>query len=167
MSILGKALDRVKYALDGRHLKQTGKFVQQEAIKRAPEESGKLKSSIKYRIVEEDGDRTIEVYSDLPYAQFVEMGTGPRGLANHEGVSPDVPWNYRTTPWWIHESMVEPRLAEKYHWKAIHTKDGIFYLCHGSVAHPFLYPAIKENEQLVTDMMAKGYRKAMRMAKKR
>ncbi len=167
--VLGKAFDRIRDALDKdtRHLRQAGKFVQQEAVKRAPEESGKLKNSIKYRIVEEDGEKTVEVYSDLHYAMFMEMGTGPRGQAHHEGVAPDVPWHYRSTPWYIHESMVEKRLAEKYHWKEIHTKNGTFYLCWGSVAHPFLYPAVKDNEQKIADIMADGYRKAMRKARKR
>ena len=52
----------------------------------------------------------------------------------------------------------DQRTAEKYRWFYIDTPKGRFYQCSGQPAHPFMYPALKDNEeQLWKDMKADFY----------
>lgn len=92
------------------------------------------------------------------YALYVEFGTGPKGQADHEGISPDVAVAYTQSPWWIHESQIDKATAEKYHFFAIETKDGTFYQCAGQAAQPFMYPALKDNEDEIVSIVARAVR---------
>lgn len=79
----------------------------------------------------------------------MEFGTGPRGREDHAGISPNVSPSYTQKPWWIHESQIDARTAEKYGWFHIDTPEGRFYQCSGQAAQPFMYPALKNNEQKI------------------
>ena len=94
------------------------------------------------------------VYTNKKYGPYVELGTGPRGEADHAGISPLVTPAYSQSPWWIHESQIDAKIAEKYHWFYIDTPEGRFYQCSGQPAQPFLYPALKNNEERVTRNIA-------------
>ncbi|HEM5164059.1 TPA: HK97 gp10 family phage protein, partial [Streptococcus suis] len=72
-----------------------------------------------------------------------EFGTGPKGAANHAGISPNVSVSYRSTPWYVHESQID---VGPYRFQKI----GEFYKMFGQVAQPYLYPALKDNEERVT-----------------
>lgn len=137
------------------------KTVQGEAKLLCPGDSEELRSSI-MTTVERIADSVIgKCFTDKRYGPYVELGTGPKGEQNHEGISPAISPAYTQSPWWIHESQVDKELAEKYHWFKITTKDGVFYQCSGQPAHPFLYPALKNNEEKVTDQIAEACRKDM------
>ena len=126
------------------------KMVQAEARLLCPVSSGELRRSIRTS-VETSGDVvTGIVYTNKKYAPFVEFGTGPKGQENHAGISPAVTPAYTQSPWWIHESQVDAEAAARYHWFYIDTDEGRFYQCTGQPAQPFMYPALKNNEERAT-----------------
>lgn len=123
-------------------------IVQADAKLRAPSNEGELRNSIKAR-VKVEGDRVFgEVYTNLHYAPYVELGTGPKGLASHAGISPDVNVSYRSTPWFVHEDQID---VGPYHFQ----KMGEFYKIYGQPAQPYLYPALKDNHDRISNNISK------------
>lgn len=125
-------------------------LVQEAAKSECPGGTGELRESI-YVDVEEEGNVIRGVcFTDKSYNFYVEFGTGPKGQSNHEGISPNVAVAYTQSPWWIHEGPGEDEIdratAEYYHFPYIDTPQGRFYRCSGQAAHPFMYPALKNNE---------------------
>lgn len=121
--------------------------------------TGELRSRIATS-VETDGDMVRgEVSSNAPHAAFIEFGTGPRGFMEHSGISPDVQVSYTMEPWWIHEGPGENEIgreeAEFYGFHYIDTPNGRFYRCSGQPAKPYLYPALKDNEEAILRIMQK------------
>ena len=123
--------------------------------------TGLLRNSIGYSLVGDDSGVTAYVGTNSDYAMYVEYGTGPKGAANHAGVSPEYSVAYRQDPWWVHESQLDPTSIERYHWFYIDTKDGKFYRISGQPAQPFLYPALKNNEEQVKRIIYDGLSRAV------
>lgn len=118
--------------------------VQAEAKLRAPANEGELRNSIKVR-VKMEGDRAIgEVFTNSDHGAYVELGTGPKGQASHSGISPDVSVSYRSSPWYVHEDQID---VGPYHFQ----KMGEFYKMYGQPAQPYLYPALKDNLERVSN----------------
>lgn len=121
----------------------TIKVVQADAKRLAPGNNGELRNSIKTR-VKMDGDKVIgEVYTNLHYAPYVEFGTGPKGQASHSGISPEVSVSYRSSPWYVHEDQIN---VGPYNFQKI----GEFYKMYGQPAQPYLYPALRDNQERVS-----------------
>lgn len=116
--------------------------VQADAKLRAPVKNDDLRPGIKVRMAKSDRAPRAEVVSTSDHGAYVEFGTGPKGAANHAGISPDVNVSYRSTPWYVHESQIDIG-----HYKF--PKHGEFYKMYGQVAQPYLYPALKDNEERV------------------
>lgn len=126
----------------------TKNVVQADAKLRAPANEGELRNSIKTR-VKMEGDKAIgEVYTNLEHGVYVELGTGPKGLASHAGISPDVNVSYRSSPWYVHEDQID---VGPYHFQ----KMGEFYKMYGQPAQPYLYPALKENHDRISNNISK------------
>ena len=138
----------------GRAVGASAKLIQGEAKLLCPGNDGELRRSIKTRVETAEEGTIGAVYTNKKYGPYVELGTGPRGEADHAGISPLVTPAYSQSPWWIHESQIDAKIAEKYHWFYIDTPEGRFYQCSGQPAQPFLYPALKNNEERVTRNMA-------------
>lgn len=137
-------------------------LVKAEAKLLCPVSDGELRGSISSKVGTE-GDKVIgAVYTNKAYGPFVEFGTGPIGEANHSGISPLVNPSYSQEPWWIHESQIDAETAEKYGWFSIDTKQGRFYRSSGQAAQPFLYPALKNNEERVTRNIANDVSREIR-----
>lgn len=128
-------------------------FVQAAAKGSCPTHDGQLRASIFTSVQEQQGSTEGICYTNKQYAPYVEFGTGPRGQASHDGTSPETAVSYTQTPWWIHESQLDANVAEHYNWFYIDTPDGRFYQCSGQAAQPFLYPALKNNEDKVKDII--------------
>lgn len=136
-------------------------FVQGAAKENCPTNDGELRNSIFTSV--QDGDATVGVcYTNKSYAPYVEFGTGPRGQENHTGITPNVDVVYSQNPWWIHESQIDRSIAEKYHWFYIDTPKGRFYQCSGQAAQPFLYPALKNNKEVVLGIIQNQLKKEIR-----
>lgn len=128
---------------------QAIQMVRSDAVSNCHVDTGELRQSI-YTDLYENGDSIIgECYTNKEYAIYVEFGTGPKGQANHDGISPDANPVYAQSPWWIHESKIDQETAEKYGWFHIDTPKGKFYQCSGQPAYPFMYPALKDNEDKI------------------
>lgn len=137
-------------------------LVKAEAKLLCPVSDGELRRSISSKVGTE-GDKVIgAVYTNKAYGPFVEFGTGPKGETNHSGISPLVNPSYSQEPWWIHESQIDAETAEKYGWFSIDTKQGRFYRSSGQAAQPFLYPALKNNEERVTRNIANDVSREIR-----
>ena len=123
--------------------------------------SGELRNSLSMTVTENTDGITAHVGTNKEYATYVEFGTGPKGAAKHEGVSPDVDVVYTLTPWWIHESQVDPAAAQVYNWFHIDTPQGRFYKVTGQPAHPYIYPAFNDNQKEIMDILAEGFKEAI------
>lgn len=145
--------------------KAVGKAVQtirSAAVMNVHADTGELKQNI-FAAVEEDGDCVTGIcWTNKPYAPFLEFGTGPKGQNNHAGISPDITPVYAQSPWWIHESQVDRRVAEKYRWFYIDTPKGRFYQCTGQPAYPFMYPALKDNQDALLEGMRTDFMAAIK-----
>ena len=131
-------------------------FVQSAAVMNCHADTGELRQSIFAEVEEQNDTVTGICWTDKAYAPYLEFGTGPKGQEKHAGISPEVTPVYTQQPWWIHESQIDARVAEKYHWFYIDTPDGRFYKCSGNPAYPFMYPALKDNEDQIVDMISRG-----------
>lgn len=159
-------LDRiVSRVAKAEYVKEAGQYVRGAAVENAPANSGYLRQNIFTDFEEGDFTATSEVYTNVSYGPYVELGTGPEGASNHEGISPEVNPVYTIEPWWIHESQVDLWIAEQYHWPYIDTPDGRFYKCSGQPAHPFMYPALNDNKETIIDIMKNGINDAMKGTK--
>lgn len=162
-------LDKVKKQLSGIAMadliapteKAIG-LVQSAAKKNVQADSGELRESIYTDVYQQGNHVTGTCFTNKAYAAFVEFGTGPRGQASHEGISPEVNWAYSQYPWWIHESQIDKETAEKYHWFSIDTPQGRFYQCAGQPAQPYLYPAMKNNVDEITKIYEKHVKQLIR-----
>ena len=128
-------------------------FVRSAAVENCHADTGELRQSIFAETTEEENTVTGICWTDKAYAPYIEFGTGPKGQEKHAGISPEVTPVYTQQSWWIHESQIDRRVAEKYRWPYMDTPDGRFYRCSGNPAYPFLYPAMKDNEKQILKML--------------
>lgn len=129
---------------------QCGTFIRDDARLRAPVDIGDLRKSIQHTTRETNGGIETVVHTNSDHAAFVEFGTGPVGAANHEGISPQAQLVYTHEKW---RGVIPFLKSEK--------DSGIRYIA-GQPAQPYLYPALKENEQQLEKFLADGAREAIR-----
>lgn len=129
---------------------QCGGFIRDDARLRVPVDIGDLRKSIQHTTRELDGGIETVVHTNSDHAAFVEFGTGPVGAANHQGISPDIQPVYAREKW----RGVIPFLKSE-------TDSGIRFIA-GQPAQPYLYPALKENEQQLKEYLADGIRELIR-----
>ncbi len=140
-------------------------LVQEAAKSNCPSHDGELRQSI-YSHIEEDENVIRGICGPTAkHGVYVELGTGPKGQAKHAGISPEVKVAYTQSPWWIHEGLGENEIdratAEHYHFFHIDTPQGRFYQCSGQAAQPYLYPALKDNEDEIVRIIAKEVKKQL------
>lgn len=145
-----------------RPVAQAISHIQTAAKGKCSAKSGELGKSIFTALETRGNTVTGTCYTNKRYGPYVEFGTGPRGQENHRGVSPNVSVAYTQSPWWIHESQIDGELAEKYHWFHIDTPEGRFYQCNGQPARPYMYPALKDNEEEVVQIIKEGIEAQLR-----
>lgn len=108
-------------------------MIQADAKRLAPVDTGQLRGSIAYRVINlSDAYLIGEVFPTAKHAAYVEFGTGPRGQANHSGVDPSVPVAYRGGGWWYFSD-----------------KLGHVVYTQGQPARPFMYPAFVQNRERI------------------
>lgn len=119
--------------------------VQAAAKLLCPKDTGELIKSIVTK-VEKKGDRiTGKVYTNKEYAPYVEFGTGPKGQEDHDGISPNITPSYREKGW----SYKDEETGER-----VYTR--------GQPAQPYMYPALKDNEEEVKNQIAEDVVKEIR-----
>ena len=158
MKKYGQMTEQVAGETIERAVNASTKMVQREARLLCPVfqggGGGELRQSIQTSVEKQDEMVIGTVYTNKAYAAYVEFGTGQKGEENHAGISPLVTPAYTQSPWWIHESQVDAAAAEAYHWFYIDTTEGRFYQSTGQAAQPFMYPALKNNEERATRNIA-------------
>lgn len=125
--------------------------------------TGELRQSI-LTSVEDSGDSVIGTcFTNLSYAPYVEFGTGPVGQENHEGISPDVTWAYGQTGWRIPGDAMDREYAESKGLGVVEGKNGevLCYLTNGQPARPFMYPALKNSEDEIVEILAGAARRQL------
>nr|DAY83166.1 MAG TPA: putative tail component [Caudoviricetes sp.] len=132
------------------------------------ENSGELRQSIhSYSEVIEGGVRGT-CYTTKKYAPYVEFGTGPEGEANHQGISPAITPSYVQHGWGIPAYAIDRNDAvEKYHFREGVYEDSngfqyLYYYTNGQPAHPFMYPALKNNEDKVVKSLSADLQKEIK-----
>lgn len=126
-----------------------GEFVRDDARLRAPVDIGDLRKSINHT-TEQEGEEVVDtVHTNSDHAVFVEFGTGPVGAASHAGTAPDVDIAYSTQKW---RAKIPSLVSE--------TDAGIRYV-EGQAAQPYLYPALKDNEEQLEAKLEEDIRKAL------
>ena len=122
------------------------KFIQGEAKDLCPVRDGQLRNSIRTTTRKSKYKVTALVHTNTEYAAYVEFGTGKVG---------------ETTP--VADKYPGPLAYKQTKWKARIPDVGWRYVA-GQPAHPFLYPALKNNESRVRDNIANNLKKVIREA---
>lgn len=126
--------------------KGVGQFVskvQADAKTLCPTDTGMLRNSITTSVKYEDGEIVGKVGSNLKYAVYVEVGTGPVGAKSKKLLPKGITPQYKSDGWY---------------YKA---KDGVRYT-KGQIAKPFLYPSFKTNESKADEYIKKGIQAYLR-----
>lgn len=111
--------------------------IQADAKRNCTVDTGHLRNSIHTKVKYEKEEIVGTVGTNLEYALYVELGTGPVGAKSPKLLPPHINPKYKTQGWY---------------YKA---KEGIRYT-KGQIAKPFLYPAFKVNESKAKDYIKKG-----------
>ena len=123
--------------------------VRDEARMRVPVDTGELQNSIDYDIEETDKGYVGKVFSNKKHAIYVELGTGPKGEANHIGISPQIKPIYSPSGWVYYDEDKQ---------KFIFTK--------GQPARPFMYPALHDNRNKISKFIQFRVKKKIEEASK-
>lgn len=125
-------------------LGKAAETIRSGCVLECPVNDGELRNKgIKTRV---EGDKGY-VYTTLPYAQYVEFGTGRKGAADHAGISPYVHPSYTMEPWWIPDDKLSESAIKHYHWVVIEVDGKRYYRSDGQPAQPFMYQAAKKTEK--------------------
>lgn len=129
---------------------RAGEFIADDARLRVAVDTGDLRKSIQHTVRDTGNAVETVVHTNSDHAVFVEFGTGPVGAAHHEGISPNVTPQYKKNKW----RGVIPGLQ---------TEDdaGIRYIA-GQPAQPYLYPALKNNEEELERFLKEEIAEAIR-----
>ena len=147
-----------KNCVDHTFLKQAANFVRDAAKMQAPGgTTGYLRNSIHATVNSSGKTSSAHIGTNLEYAMYVEFGTGPKGASKHKGIAPGVNPAYRSSPWYVPEDKLDPDAISRYHWQKYVGKDGtVFYRMYGQAAQPYLYPAMKDNENEIVQIIENG-----------
>lgn len=128
---------------------ECGEFVRDDARMLSPVDKGDLRKSITHTTIEQNGEIVSMIHTNSDHALYVEFGTGPVGAANHEGISPNVNVSYTMEKW---RGRIPGLVSD--------TDDGIRYIS-GQPAKPYLYPALKDNEEQIEEKIKNDLKKIM------
>ncbi|WP_099335805.1 HK97-gp10 family putative phage morphogenesis protein [Clostridium cadaveris] len=141
---LGGNADKV---LETSIAKQT-KLVQGEAKDLCPVDTGDLRKSIVTDVKASQTKITGKISTNNEYSNYVEFGTGKKGEASSGDKYPG-PLSYKQDKWRVNIPDVGVRWIE------------------GQPAQPFLYPALKNNEDLIKKNIKEDIKKEIeRLCKK-
>lgn len=123
--------------------------VRDEARKRVPVDTSELLLSIDSKVEPTPEGYKGTIFSNKEYATYVELGTGPVGEAEHNGISPNVNPMYSPTGWVYYDEELDI---------FIHTK--------GQKAQPFMYPALHDNKDKINKYINNQLKKKIKEASK-
>ena len=159
-----KGVDRLTQRLNGiANMELIGvvnkatQLVHGQAKALAPDDNGLLRESIHMKV--KNTGKAIEgrVYTNVEYAPYVEYGTGIKGDGTYPYRVEGLTLEYRDSAWYISADKISDKTAQKYHFKKVRGKGGKeYYECYGQKAQPYMYPALKENEKTIKQILKSG-----------
>lgn len=123
--------------------------VRDEAKMRVPVDTGELQNSIDYNVDISAKGFTGKVFTNKEHGIYVELGTGPKGEANHSGISPEVKPIYSPSGWVYYD-----------------TDKQKFIFTNGQPARPFMYPALHENRDKLSKFIQEKVQRKIEEASK-
>lgn len=137
---LGGNVDEVLY----KSMQQQGELVKGDAKDLCPVDLGDLRQSIKRETKRYKGKIVSKVYTNSDHAAYVEFGTGKKGESTPVSDKYPGPLSYKQDKWKVNIPDVGVRWIE------------------GQSAQPYLYPALKNNEEKVIENIKEDVKKAIR-----
>ena len=143
---LNKLGGNVEETLYNSIAKQT-KFIQGEAKELCPVDTGDLRNSIKANTIKNKNEIVGKVHTNMRHSLYVEFGTGKVGEKTNTNTKVNV--NYKQDKWLANIPDVGPRWIE------------------GQPAQPYLYPALKNNEDKILENIKDDIKKAIKEVAKK
>ena len=143
-------------------IKKETQEVRSRAVLLCPVNHGELRQSIVGQTIKSERNVQGIVSTNKEYAAFVEFGTGPKGQANHEGISPNVNVAYTQHGWAFPADGIPSKDAEKYKWPKFEINGKEYFYTTGQPAKPFMYPALKDYEPTAKKNIADAINKYLR-----
>lgn len=145
---LNKLGGNVEETLYNSVAKQT-KFVQGVAKELCPVDTGGLRERIKENTRKNKNEIVGTVHTNVEYAPYVEFGTGKVGETTPVADKYPGELSYKQDKWKVNIPDVGPRWIE------------------GQPAQPFLYPALKNNEDKILENIKSDVKEAIREVAKK
>lgn len=123
--------------------------VRDDAKMRVPVDTGELQNSIDYNVELTEKGFTGKVFTNKEHGIYVELGTGPKGEANHSGISPEVKPIYSPSGWVYYDVDKQK-----------------FIFTNGQPARPFMYPALHDNREKISKFIQSKVQKKIEEASK-
>ena len=123
--------------------------VRDEAKMRVPVDTGELQNSIDYNVDISAKGFTGKVFTNKEHGLYVELGTGPKGEANHIGISPEIKPIYSPSGWVYYD-----------------TDKQKFIFTNGQPARPFMYPALHDNREKISKFIQSRVQRKIEEASK-
>lgn len=142
---LGGNVDEVLY----KSMQQQGELVKGDAKDLCPVDIGDLRKSIKKQTKRYKGKIVATVYTNSDHAAYVEFGTGRKGETTPAVGKYTGPLSYKQDKWKVNIPDVGVRWIE------------------GQPAQPYLYPALKNNEERVIENIKEDVKKAIKEVAKK
>lgn len=120
-----------------------GKLIQAEAKLMCPVDNGALRNSIQAETRVDKGTISTTVSTNNEYAAYVEFGTGKKGQDTSVSDKYPGPLSYKQDKWKVNIPDVGVRWVE------------------GQPAQPFMYPALKNNEDRVIKNVTNAIKKSI------
>lgn len=143
-------------------MKKETEQVRSRASLLCPVNHGELKQNIFGMTLKKEDSVQGIVYTNKEYAAYVEFGTGPKGQANHEGISPNVNVTYSQKGWAFPAEGILASDAQKYGWPKRIYGGKEYFVTSGQAAQPFMYPALKDYEETAKKNIANAINKYLR-----
>ena len=129
-----------------RSMQVQGQIVKDAAKDLVPVDNGDLRQSIYRKTTRREKDVKAEIYTNKEYAAYVEFGTGKVGERTNQNT--EVNLAYKQDKWKVYIPGVGVR------WTA------------GQPAQPYMYPALKDNMELITKNLKKSLEAAIKEVSK-
>lgn len=128
-------------------IQKQGEFVKGEAKLLCPVDTGDLRQSIKKQTKRYKGKIVSKIYTNSDHATYVEFGTGKVGEMTNKNTKVNV--SYKQDKWLANIPDVGPRWVE------------------GQPAQPYLYPALKNNEEKIIESIKEDIKEAIKEVSKK
>lgn len=123
--------------------------VRDEAKMRVPVDTGELQNSIDYNVDISAKGFTGKVFTNKEHGLYVELGTGPKGEANHSGISPEIKPIYSPSGWVYYDVDKQK-----------------FIFTNGQPARPFMYPSLHDNREKISKFIQEKVQRKIEEASK-